>query len=116
MSAPSDVAGFAGSAVRLVLEVLDLRRPPHHLDRILAPAPLDLIRALARGAASGHRPAAAHPRRIHLQPTGTGAVELFGSYLRGDRTFAIAARIEPAPPAGHSGGRGGWVVTAIQVG
>ncbi len=108
--------GFAGPAMRLVFEVLDRRRPPQHLRHLLAPAPLDLVRALARADAPGRRLGAAHLRRIHLQPVGTDAVELFGSYLRGDRTFAVAARIEPAPPPGATGGRGGWMITSLQVG
>lgn len=115
-TAPPDAHRFAEVALRLTLEVLDRRRQPHQLRTMLAAAPLGLVSALARADSPGRRLGAAQLRRIHLRSTGPDTVELFGSYQRGDRTFAVAGRIERAPVTGGTGARGGWVFTSLQVG
>lgn len=119
-SAPApDARRFAELALRLTLEVLDRRRQPPQLRPMLAQAPFDLVVTLARTDAPGRRLGAARLRRIHLRPTGPGGTEVFGSYVRGDRTFALAGRLEytpAAPGTGGTGTRGGWTFTSLQIG
>ncbi|MFF0816522.1 Rv3235 family protein [Rhodococcus sp. NPDC003318] len=110
---------FAETALRLTLEVLDRRRQPPRLRAMLAPAPFDLVVALSRRDLPGRRLGVARVRRIHVCPAGAGSAELFGSYTRGDRTFAIAGRLEntaAAPGTGGTGARGGWMFTSLQIG
>jgi hypothetical protein len=53
---------------------------------------------------------------MRLQPSGyrdpEAAAEVFGSYSRGDRIHAIAARVEKLPASG--GAR--WQVVALHIG
>lgn len=109
---------FVEVALRIVLEVLDHRRQPPALRPLLAPTPFDLVTALTRAGAPGRRLGAARLRRVHVHPAGPDRAEIFGSYVRGERTFAIAGRLERAPAARRqsSDAGGGWVLTALQVG
>jgi hypothetical protein len=118
---------FADAALRRVLEVIDRRRPVAQLRPLLAPALIDTVIGLTRSTqpvgtappkASG---TAATLRRIRLRMVDgtdlgaphvpgyeTAAVEVFGTYSRGPRVRAIAARVE------YAGER--WRIVALQLG
>ncbi|TQF66069.1 hypothetical protein FK531_19590 [Rhodococcus spelaei] len=106
---------FTETALRLTLEVLDRRRQPLQLRRLLAPAPADLVAALARAGSPAGRLGVAQLQRVHLRSTGPDVAEVFGTYARGDRTFAIAGRVERRPAA-PGRNRDGWLITSLQVG
>jgi hypothetical protein len=104
---------FAEHALRLTLEVLDRRRPPAQLRPLLAPALVGLVGALAQRPLPARGLGGACLGRVHLRPSGADSAEVFGSYSRGPRMFAVAARLERTPAAL---GWGGWRVTSLQVG
>jgi hypothetical protein len=104
-------AGFADAALRRVLEVIDRRRSLAQLRPLLAAGLVDsLLPAVARN--SGH--GAARLRRLRIQPIGTdgSAAEVAATYSRGERTHAIACRVEQVPtPTGLR-----WQVVALHIG
>jgi hypothetical protein len=104
---PHSAVVFADAALRRVLEVIDRRRPVAQLRPLVAPALVDSIIAMTRSAHT----AAARLRRVRLRPV-DGAhetqAEVFGTYTRGPRIRAVAARIE------FTGGR--WRIAALQLG
>ena len=108
-------AVFADAALRRVLEVIDRRRPPVQLNPLLAPSLVDSVAAVGRSAASRNRDAAVL-RRMRVQPSGhpepDSAVEVFGSYSRGNRMHAIAGRVERVTAAGGTR----WMVVALHIG
>ncbi|EME14702.1 Rv3235 family protein [Rhodococcus triatomae] len=133
-SAP-DCRRFCELTLRTVLEVLDRRRNTSALGGLLAPVPLDLVAALTRVGAPGRSLGAAVLRRVHVSSSGPNSAEVFGTYVRGPRTFAIACRVErvaPLPQTATGPARtttrttthrrnagtpaAGWVVTSLQVG
>ncbi len=99
---------FADAALRRVLEVIDRRRPVAHLRPLLAPPVIDTVIALTR---SPHC-ASATLRRVRLRMVTTEedvtAAEVFGTYTRGSRVRALAARIA------FTGDR--WRIVALQLG
>lgn len=101
-------AAFADAALRRVLEVVDLRRPPAHLQPLLAPG---LAESVLSGSAA-ERAGAATLQRLGVQAVRPGdpatAVEVFGSYRRGRRVHALACRVERA------GCR--WQIVALHIG
>ncbi|RAV07455.1 hypothetical protein DQP55_21710 [Mycolicibacterium sp. GF69] len=107
-SAPSrDTVVFADAALRRVLEVIDRRRPIAQLRPLLAPELTETVLAMTRHPQSQ----AATLRRVRVRMAGdddAGAAEVFGTYSRGQRIQAIAARIE------SKGGR--WRLVALQIG
>jgi hypothetical protein len=108
MSAPMRQAAlFADAALRRVLEVIDRRRPSAQLNGLLAAGLVDSVLAANRHLSS--RDGVAVLRRIRLQAVdGLAAAEVFGSYRRGQRTHAIACRIEQFA--------GRWQVVALHIG
>ena len=104
-------AGFADAALRRVLEVIDRRRSLAQLRPLLAAGLVDsLLSAVARH--DGH--GAARLRRLRVQPVGTtgSAAEVAAIYSRGDRSHAIACRVEQvATPTGVR-----WQVVALHIG
>jgi hypothetical protein len=86
----------AGQVLRLVLEVLDGRRPLTHLSAHLAPPALRYVRA-----AHAQRPAVRQPSRmtsLHVSRPCEDAVEVTAVYRLRERARALAARFEgPAP-------------------
>lgn len=95
------VHSFAVGAMTQVLEVLDRRRAGVALTGVVAEHVADQVAALAKArtrATHGpdQRPAAAL-RRVHVQLCGEEAAEVFGSYRRGDRVLAFAARVARVP-------------------
>ncbi|OBJ53297.1 Rv3235 family protein [Mycobacterium asiaticum] len=99
-------AAFADGALRRVLEVIDRRRPAAQLGAVLAPGLIDSVLSVSRslGTATG----AAVLRRMHVQPAGDRAAEVFGTYSRGHRVHAIACRVEQLPDR--------WLVVALHIG
>ena len=113
---PAAAVAFADAALRRVLEVIDRRRPVAQLRPLLAPALIDSVVALTRSprtAAAARPQSSATLRRIRLRtveggPEDASAAEVFGTYTRGARVHAIAARIA------RDGQR--WRIAALQVG
>ncbi|MGE2720940.1 Rv3235 family protein [Mycolicibacterium celeriflavum] len=102
---PRDAVVFADAALRRVFEVIDRRRPLAQLRPLLTPALIESVLAMTR-----------HPhatvatlRRVRLRVIDGGtAAEVFGTYRRGQRIRAVAARIA------FDGRR--WRVVALQIG
>ena len=82
---PRAAVVFADAAMRRVLEVIDRRRPIAQVRPLLAPALIDTV--------------------VGASDT---VAEVFGTYTRGPRVRAIAARIE------LNAGR--WRIVALQIG
>ncbi|HET6731323.1 Rv3235 family protein [Mycobacterium sp.] len=101
---PHVAVAFADAALRRVLEVIDRRRPVAQLRPLVAPVLIDAVVTLAR---TPHT-AAATLRRVRLRMVDDEAAEVFGSYTRGPRVRAIAARVEQ-----H---RDRWRIVALQIG
>lgn len=106
-----DARRGAEQALRLVLEVLDRRRPAERMGKLFAPSVVESVRTIATKQPPGLRLGAASLRRVHVTRTAKNAAEVFGTYARGPRMFAVAARIE------HIGGtrRPGWTMTSLRV-
>jgi hypothetical protein len=81
---------FADAALRRVLEVVDRRRPIAQLRPLVTPALIDTVTALTRAPHT----AAATLRRVRVRMVDSESAEVFGTYTRGPRTLAVAARIE----------------------
>ena len=104
---PRSALVFADAALRRVLEVADRRRPIAQLRPLVAPALIDTVMGMARAPQT----AVATLRRVRLRMVDGddgNQAEVFGSYTRGPRTLAIAARIEL-----H---RDRWRIVALQLG
>jgi hypothetical protein len=112
---PADpqVREFACIAMTLVLEALDRRRPAAQLARLLSPSTMAVVRSLVAGHAP-EQPRAAN-LRVHSQAGADGGAEIYATFARGRRIHAIAARVEPRPPARQQAGRPlpAYVVTAL---
>lgn len=95
---PSDLPGrlraFGVTAVKLVLEVADRRRPMAQLVPTTSMEVAEAIGAMARSAAGTTGGPTAGVRRLHVQLGADGGAEIFGSYTRGDRIGAFAGRLE----------------------
>lgn len=100
---------FATQALRILLEVLDRRRPVAQLAGLCAPA---LVHAIGGLVAGDHVPSralgSAALTSVRLVPIGEDAAELVAMYRRGPRRLVIAGRIQ------HDS-RKGWVVTALRL-
>ena len=117
---PRAAVVFADAALRRVLEVIDRRRPIAQLRPLLAPAMIDTVVGLTRSSRVGGivngqgRGTVATLRRTRLRMVDCAGndedtvAEVFGTYTRGPRVRAIAARIE------LNAGR--WRIIALQIG
>ena len=110
-AAPPELRRFTEHSLRLTLEVLDGRRPPAHLRPLLTKSVHDLVPALVRSAPAGRRLGGAILTRIHIRVVQVDAAEVFGTYNRGGRVFALAARIE----RGKGAHPAGWAITSLQI-
>lgn len=101
-------AAFADAALRRVLEVIDRRRPIAALNGLLAVGLIDSVLSANRRATG--RDGVAVLRRVRVQAVNgsTAAAEVFGSYSRGQRTHAVACRIEQIADR--------WQVVALHIG
>ncbi|MGV0791621.1 Rv3235 family protein [Mycolicibacterium sp. XJ1819] len=109
---PPTAVMFADAALRRVLEVIDRRRPVAQLRPLLAPALLDSVIAMTRPTRA--KTPTATLRRLRVRtvdgygPLCVPECEVFGTYTRGRRVHALAARIEL-----H---RDRWRLVALQLG
>ncbi len=97
----------AHTVIRMALEVIDRRRPPHQT-RGAFPAHLgEMLQTLAREGVPGRGLGPARIHRLHISAVGpgggadagseTGDYEVCATYARGPRLFAVAARIRVTP-------------------
>ncbi|WP_241665824.1 Rv3235 family protein [Prescottella subtropica] len=107
----SDAHRFAEHALRLALEIIDRRRPPAQLRTVASPAVVDVVHYLIRSAPTVHRLGTASRVRVHIRPVRPGAAEVFGTYNRSGRVFAVAARIERGPDDHPAD----WTITSLQI-
>ncbi|QCQ91991.1 Rv3235 family protein [Rhodococcus sp. SGAir0479] len=105
-----DVRRFAEHALRLTLEVIDRRRTPAQLRAVAAPAVIDVVHALVRSGPARNRLGSASLVGVHVRAAGADAAEVFGTYNRSGRVFAVAARIE----RGNGRHPAGWAITSLQ--
>ncbi|WP_378733535.1 Rv3235 family protein [Nocardia brasiliensis] len=103
----SAASRFAESSLRLVLEVLDGRRPAAQLRRLAAPSVLAAIETLARSPQPGRALGPARLTKLGVELTGPNTAEVYGRYQRGERAFAVAGCVVL-----H---RAGWQLTAFRV-
>lgn len=111
-SVPDDARRGAEHAVRLLLEVLDRRRPAERLGSLFAPSVIESVKTIVRTSPPGRRLGTASVHRVHVARASPSAVEVFGTYARGPRIFAVAGKIEYRSSARRSG----WIVTSLRVG
>ncbi|MFX1758053.1 Uncharacterised protein [Rhodococcus gordoniae] len=105
------VGRVAESAVRLVLEVVDGRRPAVQSATVLDPR---LVSTIVTGRTPRAGRSTAVLLRTRVRPVDADTVELFGSYARGERVFAFAGRMvckRPRPRAPHR-----WTITTLWLG
>lgn len=106
------VAGFADASIRLVLETVDGRRPVTHLSTVLDPSLVPTIARAARSPRAGHGTASL--LRTRLRAVDADTVELFGSYTRGPRVFALAGRLVRVRRRNRP--RQSWIITTLWLG
>ncbi|MBY6365913.1 Rv3235 family protein [Rhodococcoides corynebacterioides] len=109
---PATIAARAAAdrLLRGVFEVIDRRRAPSSLRRAVSPAVLGMVAALATTDVPGRAAGVAVIRTVHVRPAAAGRMEVFGSYSRGERRFAVAAQLTLGRTAGSS-----WTVTSLRL-
>ncbi|MFQ6230097.1 Rv3235 family protein [Nocardia sp. NPDC002869] len=106
---PTGARAFATMSVRILLEVLDRRRPVAQLTAVCAPGLVGAIGSLVAGDhAPGRALGSAVPGAVRLFQVEERAAEMVATYQRGPRRLVLAGRIE-------RGARGAWRVTALRV-
>jgi hypothetical protein len=103
---PPQAVTFANVALRRVLEVIDRRRPVAQVRALVAPTVFDTVVAVMRGTHT--RSATLRRVRLRMVDADDPAAEVFGTYTRGERVQALAARIVCE--------RGQWRIVALQFG
>ncbi len=103
----SAAARFADRSLRLVLEVIDGRRPAGQLRSVVEPTVLAAVETLARTAAAERRLGTAVLMTVKISEITAYGAEVFAGYDRGPRRFAIAARLVLR--------RGRWRVGALRM-
>ncbi|GAB2726250.1 Rv3235 family protein [Nocardia thraciensis] len=98
---------FAERSLRLALEVLDGRRPVGQLRPVAEPTVVAAVETLTRTGAADRRLGAAQLVSVRATIVAPGTAEVFGGYDRGNRRFAVAARIVAR--------RGDWRLTALRL-
>lgn len=101
----------AEQAVKILLEVLDCRRPAEQMEALFAPSVVESVKTIVRTRPPGLRLGAATMRQVHITRSAPNAAEMFGTYTRGSRVFALAARLEHKQVAR----RPSWTVTSLRV-
>ena len=105
---PSEAREFTGRALRILLEVLDRRRPVAQLNTLCASALVHTVGVLVAG---DHAPSrtlgAAVLTKFRLFPAGDQAFELIAMYQRGPRRLALAGRVEHTAT--------GWKLAALRL-
>ncbi|WP_227980350.1 Rv3235 family protein [Nocardia spumae] len=100
-------ARFAERSLRLVLEVIDGRRPLGQLRSVVEPTVLAAVETLARTAAAERRLGSAVLVTVKTAEITANGAEVCAGYDRGRRRFAIAARLVLR--------RGRWRVGALRM-
>ncbi|MDJ0361619.1 Rv3235 family protein [Rhodococcus sp. H29-C3] len=109
--ASEDAQRGAEHALRLILEILDRRRTPARLGALFTPTVVESLKTLVNSPPPGRSLGAASLRRVHVSRCAKHSAEVFGTYARGPRIFAVAARLEYRKTARHSG----WTVTSVRI-
>ncbi|WP_157228713.1 Rv3235 family protein [Nocardia brevicatena] len=108
-AAVADAREYSWHVLRIVLEVLDRKRPVAQLARFASPAVQAAVSTLVSGDHLRHRElGTAVLARVHAIGIDDLAAEVCGTYQRGSRHFAIAARITRTRTSG-------WQLTALRV-
>lgn len=108
-SEPAGARAFATTSVRILLEVLDRRRPVGQLNALCTPALVCAIGALVAGDhAPGRTLGSAVPGNVRLFQVEERAAEVVATYQRGPRRLVLAGRIE-------RGSTTPWKVTALRI-
>ncbi len=106
---PAGARAFATTSVRILLEVLDRRRPVAQLTALCTPGLVSAIGALVAGDhAPGRTLGSAVPGTVRLFQVQERAAEMVATYQRGPRRLVLAGRIE-------RGSTTPWKVTALRV-
>lgn len=118
-----EIRHFATSAIKLVLEVMDRRRPVSQLERVALPHITDQFRVLLGAGEHHRRPATSTVMRVHTQSSKADAAEITVIYSRGDRVHAMGARVErrsvpvrAVTPGGPRRRAPRWMLVAVTVG
>ena len=107
-----DAREFADRTLRAVLEVIDRRRNPARLGASVSPSVTGMAGALASSAVPGRHLGVAVLVRVQVALTGADTAEVFGSYSRGNRYFAVAARVHHRR---RPGGVHTWTLTSLRL-
>lgn len=106
---PAGARAFATTSVRILLEVLDRRRPVAQLTALCTPGLVSAIGTLVAGDhAPGRTLGSAVPGAVRLFQVEEWAAEMVATYQRGPRRLVLAGRIE-------RGSTTPWKVTALRV-
>ncbi|WP_327148137.1 Rv3235 family protein [Nocardia sp. NBC_01329] len=106
---PAGARAFATTAVRILLEVLDRRRPVAQLNALCTPGLVCAIGSLVAGDhAPGRALGSAVPGAVRLFQVEERAAEMMATYQRGPRRLVVAGRIE-------RGSTTPWKMTALRV-
>ncbi|MBY6349897.1 Rv3235 family protein [Rhodococcoides corynebacterioides] len=108
-----ELAAARSAADRLLrgaFEVIDRRRAPNSLRAGVSPAVLGMIASLSTTEVPGRAAGVAVLRTVHVRRGAGGHLEVFGSYSRGERRFAVAAQLSIGRPAGSP-----WIVTSLRL-
>ena len=103
----SAAARFADRSLRLILEVIDGRRPAGQLRSVVEPTVLAAVETLARTAAAERRLGTAVLVTVKISEITAYGAEVCAGYDRGPRRFAVAARLVLR--------RGRWRVGALRM-
>nr|WP_256668380.1 Rv3235 family protein [Nocardia cyriacigeorgica] len=99
---------FTMRTMRIVLEVVDGRRPFAQLTTLADPLVAAAMRTVIAGeSAPGLGLGIAVPARVRVMMVDERTAEICGTYTRGERTFATAGRIARR--------RGDWQVTTLRL-
>jgi Family of unknown function (DUF6459) len=117
-----EIRQFATGAIKLVLEVMDRRRPIGQLGRVALPHIADQFRVLLAAGSTARTPATSTLLRLHSQSSRPDAAEITVVYRRGDRVHAMGARVErrlvtmpAASPVAPRRKQWRWMLVAITV-
>ncbi|MET8795629.1 Rv3235 family protein [Nocardia sp. NPDC004568] len=106
---PAGARAFATTSVRILLEVLDRRRPVAQLTALCTPGLVCAIGSLVAGDhAPGRNLGSAVLGNVRLFQVEERAAEMVATYQRGPRRLVLAGRIE-------RGSTTPWKVTALRV-
>ncbi len=103
----AEARGLAGATARLILEVLEGRRPAHQLDAALSDRAASTVRTMLRG---GLRWPVRHAavRSLHVHQPTARAIEACVVFLSDTRHRALALRLDRD--------RRRWLATAVRIG